>query len=109
MRVKIYQIGRETDRYNLMFRNLEFALEKSNGRIQEDTYELVYEGDVPAKNLEGVFYIFNEAHPAGYRGRSLTTSDIVEVVGAGTFFCDSFSFEKIPFDGSKCQWRKFDE
>ena len=108
MKIKIYQIGPETDRYDLMFMNLEFALKKSNGRINESTYELVYEGELKAKNLEDVFFIFNNAHPAGYRGRSLSTSDIVEVEGAGAFFCDSFGFQKIKFDGKKCKWRKFD-
>ena len=52
MKIKIYQIGPETDRYDLMFMNLEFALKKSNGRINESTYELVYEGEVKVKNLE---------------------------------------------------------
>lgn len=109
MKIKIYQIGLETDRYDLMFMNLEFALKKSNGRIEERTYEVVYEGEVQANDLEDIFYIFNNAHPEGYRGRSLSISDIVEIEGMGTFFCDSFGFEKIKFDGSKCKGRKFDE
>lgn len=109
MKIKIYQIGPEIDEQGLMYMNLSFALKKSNGHIKESTYELVYEGEVKSKNLEDVFYIFNNAYPAGYRGRSLSTSDIVEVEGTGTFFCDCFGFEKIKFDGSKCKWRKFDE
>ena len=109
MKIKIYQIGPKTDIYGLMFVNLEFALKKGNGHIKESIYELVYEGEVQTKSLEDIFYIFNMARPADYRGRSLSVSDIVEVDETGAFFCDSCGFQEIKFDGSKCQWRKFDE
>ena len=42
MRVKLFQIAPEKDRYNLMFMNYEFTM--NHGGIHEDTYELVFDG-----------------------------------------------------------------
>ena len=45
--------------------------------------------------------MFNLDHPDGYRGRSLSVSDVVEVVGEekSTFhFCDSIGFREVDFD-----------
>ena len=33
------------------------------------------------RHLEEVYQMFNLDHPDGYRGRSLSVSDVVEVVG----------------------------
>lgn len=108
MRIRIYQISTETDKYNLMFMNWDFALKKC-GHIRENTYELVYEGDVEAKNLEDLYTIFNRHLPSDYRGRSMSVSDIVEIIGDGFYFCDSFGFVRLDFDGTKCKRRVYDE
>jgi hypothetical protein len=47
--------------------------------------------------------MFNRNHPAEYCGRSLSVSDIVEVVSAqhtepGFYFCDSVGFQKVSFE-----------
>ena len=47
--------------------------------------------------------MFNLEHPEDYRGRSLSVSDVVEVVEAeavkpGFYFCDSVGFESVSFD-----------
>lgn len=52
--------------------------------------------------------IFNLEHPNGYRGRSMSVSDIVWMEGIGYWFCDSIGFRQIKFAGEKCCWRKFD-
>lgn len=71
-------------------------------------YELVFDGDLPAQTAEDVFRIFNLEHPNGYRGRSMSVSDIVWMEGIGYWFCDSIGFRQIKFAGEKCCWRKFD-
>lgn len=51
--------------------------------------------------LEEVYQMFNLDHPDGYQGRSLSVSDVVEVVGEekSTFhFCDSIGFREVDFD-----------
>lgn len=107
MKIKLFQIAPETDSNNLIFMNYEWAI--THGGIRESDYELVFDGEVDAKRLEDIFYIFNKKHPEGYRGRSMTTSDIVWAEGLGTFFCDSFGFKQLKkFKDDKCPWRKFD-
>ena len=87
MKIKIYQISTEKDKRNLLFMGFEFT--QRHGGVDPTEYELVFEGEVEAKHLETVYYIF-----AGYRGRSISVSDVV-VTEAGAFFCDSFGFTKL--------------
>lgn len=106
MRVKLFQIAPEKDRYSLMFMNYEFTMRKAG--IRESTYELVFDGELDAKRLDDIFYIFNCQLPEGYRGRSMSVSDVVWAEGLGTFFCDSVGYKPIKFKQGKCPWRKFD-
>jgi len=102
MKVRIYQINYELDRRYLAYQDLETVLARSNGKIPAQIYDCVYEGELDAKDLEDVFYILNEAKPADYRTRSLSVSDVVEVVHSeeksSFYFCDTFGFQPFPFD-----------
>jgi len=40
----------------------------------------VYEGEINCSDLEEVYRMFNLNHPEGYHGRSLSVSDVVEVI-----------------------------
>ena len=104
MKIKLYQIAPEKDDKNLMFMGYKFTV--LHGGINADSYELVFDGDLPVQTAEDVFRIFNLEHPNGYRGRSMSVSDIVWMEGIG--FCDSVGFRQIKFAGEKCCWRKFD-
>ena len=106
MKVKLYQIAPEKDKHNLMFMNHEFTM--AHQGICPDTYEIVFDGELDTKYLEIIYGIFNGNFPDGYKGRSMSVSDIVWAEGLGTFFCDSFGFKQIMVDMSKCPWRKFD-
>lgn len=106
MKVKLFQIAPEKDRNNLMFMNYEFTME--HGGICESTYELVFDGNLDVKRLDNIFYIFNCELPVGYRGRSMSVSDVVWAEGLGTFFCDSVGYKPIEFKQEQCPWRKFD-
>ena len=103
MNVKIYQINTESDTSNIAFLDYDSLVkrqgtEKVNGAV----YDLVFEGDVDCKDLEDVYRMFNLDIPAGYRGRSLSVSDVVEVKdsdGSSTFhYCDMFGFKDVEFD-----------
>ena len=104
MKVRIYQIVPELDEKHLMFRDLQTILSKSNGKIPEAIYECVYEGELEAKQLEDVFYILNCDFPQDYHARSLSVSDVVEMVKSDNdssfYFCDSFGFHPFPFNKS---------
>ena len=79
MKIRLYQIAPEKDDKNLMFMGYEFTV--LHGGINADCYELVFDGDLPVQTSEDVFRIFNLEHPDGYRGRSMSVSDIVWMAG----------------------------
>ena len=102
MKLRIYQIAPELDAKHLMFRDLQTIFTQSNGKIPEEIYEMVYEGEVEAQTLEDVYRIFNCAQPNDYHARSLSVSDVVEVINTpdtrAFYFCDSLGFKLVAFD-----------
>ncbi len=109
MKIAIYQINADRDGHNVMFIN-HANLVKFQGTqdIESSIYDKVFEGEVASKNLEQVYEMFNLNHPDGYRGRSLSVSDVVEIVdaenGKSTFhFCDSFGFAEVDFHPDECR------
>lgn len=106
MLISIYQINLERDTERVAFFGLE-QLQKLYGKtaINGSIYDEVFYGDVDAETLEDVYGMFNLRHPEGYTGRSLSVSDIVEVIdGAeqtGCFFCDTVGFKKVKFELGK--------
>lgn len=102
MNIAIYQVNMDRGNDNVAFMNYE-KLERFQGSaaINGKIYDKVFEGEVSCGNLEEVYQMFNINHPDGYRGRSLSVSDIVEVVSEGKstfYFCDSIGFKEIDFD-----------
>lgn len=109
MNIRIYQINRNRDVNNVAFDGMEL-LERIHGskEIDSSIYDKVYDGEADCQSLEGVFGMFNTAYPSDYRGRSLSVSDVVEIVEAenvkpGFYFCDSIGFERVPFEPEKAQ------
>lgn len=48
--------------------------------------------------LEDLFTLFNLNHPSDYTGRSLSVSDVVEIVrkdGSRYYYCDCFGWKRI--------------
>ena len=115
MKIRIYQINLERDIMRVAFASYD-QLEEMTGSpvaIDSSIYDLVYEGEADCQDLEDVFQVFNLHHPLDYGGRSLSVSDIVEVIEAetdadnncslghpvepGFFYCNSFGFKKVSF------------
>ena len=82
MNIAIYQINPDRDENNVAFLNCE-NLERFQGSaaLRSEIYDKVFEGEVECGTLEEVYQMFNIGQPDGYRGRSLSVSDVVEVVG----------------------------
>ena len=95
MKVKVYQMMPEKDHRNLKFMSLDFV--SCHGGVDASEYELIFDGEVNARDLEDVYVIFNDyaKMPAGYRGHSLSVSDVV-VTDDGAYFCDKRGFAKLP-------------
>lgn len=106
MRIRIYQIEPELDRHNLLFRNLEAVAAVCKDMPPADAYACVFDGEVEADSLEGLYTIFNIQHPPGYRGRSMFVSDVVGIcvseAESAFYYCDSFGFARVQFDKALC-------
>jgi len=109
MKIRIYQIDVDQDDKFVCFRSLDTMLKKHSGKIPLQIYFNAYEGDVDAKMLEDVFYIFNAKHPVDYRARSLSVSDVVEVMDdperSSFYYCDTIGFKRIGFDPARIAGR----
>jgi len=101
-KVSIYQVIAEIDQGNLLFKSYDQFKKKGFAKPPAKIYETVYSGDVKAKNLSDIFRIFNTAFPSDYTGRSLTTSDVIEIKHNPSYseyyFCDMVGFKKVEFE-----------
>lgn len=109
MKIKIYQVNMDRDTNRVAFTGYE-NLEKFQGSPEIDSkiYDKVFEGEVNCFTLEKLYQIFNTEHPTGYKGRSMSVSDVVEVIDGTTRkscfnFCDSVGFQKVSFEPDKTQ------
>ena len=107
MEVKIYQINSDRDTDGYKFMGMDWV-KKHWGEhgVDSEIYDKVYEGTINGSTLEDVFCTFNFERPVGFKGHSLSVSDIVEVIQSsetepGFYFCDSVGFQKVEFDTSR--------
>ena len=105
----IYQINVDRDAANVCFIGME-SLEKIKGtkEVNAAAYDRVYDGKMDCISLENIYQKFNVDHPADYKGRSLSVSDVVEIresdtLNPGFYFVDSIGFKSISFDKSLCK------
>ena len=105
----IYQINTDRDDNRICFLGLD-TLERFQHSKEVDPvlYDRVYDGKLDCNSLETIYEKFNINHPADYKGRSLSVSDVVEIresdtLNPGFYFVDSIGFKSIPFDKSLCK------
>ena len=105
----IYQINTDRDNNRVCFLGLD-TLERFQHSKEVDPvlYDRVYDGKLDCSSLETIYEKFNIDHPADYKGRSLSVSDVVEIRGSDTlnpgfYFVDSVGFKTIFFDKSLCK------
>lgn len=109
MNIRIYQVNMKRDTNNVAFMRYEL-LEKLQGSqaVNAKIYDKVFDGEVDCQTLEDVYQMFNLNHPEGYKDRSLSVSDVVEVMEDPMhphcfYFCDSVGFKPIDFEPKDCQ------
>lgn len=107
MDIKIYQINLSRDDDRIAFLgHSQLERFQESAEVNSGIYDKVFEGAVEADTLEGVYRMFNCDCPDGFRGHSLSVSDVVEIVGdkdAGFYFCDSIGFQRVEFDPDQAQ------
>lgn len=96
---RVYQL---TDKgCQFRFRSYEHVKALGLTAPPESLYHVVYDGYLHTEDPEEIFYILNCRHPEGYKGWSLSTSDIIELYDAVQsvfYYCDSFCFQEVPFE-----------
>ena len=97
----IYQINTDRDDNRICFLGLD-TLERFQHSKEVDPvlYDRVYDGKLDCNSLETIYEKFNIDHPADYKGRSLSVSDVVEIresdtLNPGFYFVDSIGFKSL--------------
>lgn len=107
MKITLYQIVPELDNNYLIFRDLKYIRLACGNKIPAEIYRSVYCGELNIQTPEEAFAVFNITHPAGFRGRSMSVSDVVEFSSASTsstfYFCDVIGCPEVEFDKSKAK------
>lgn len=96
--IRIWQLKAESD-FELRFRPYDEIL-KISGEPDIKNYEVVYDGELETNDLESIYTKFNMEHPYGFKGHSLSISDVVELYdedGSGFHYVDKFGFREIGF------------
>ena len=107
MEIRIYQINSDRDTDGYKFMGMDWVKKHWGEQgVDSEIYDKVYEGTIDGSSLEDVFCTFNFSRPVGFKGHSLSVSDIVEVIQSsetepGFYFCDSIGFQKVGFDTSR--------
>ena len=97
--VTILQISEQSkDAHFKMFSSLRM-LKHLGLKITFEDYNEVWHGSMDIEDAEDVFMRLQGKKPEGYKGHSLSVSDIVIIDGT-TFFCDEIGFKKITLSKS---------
>lgn len=100
---ELYQIKNGEEHRDYRFSSLRM-LKHLQLQVNQQHYEKVYSGNVESNGsvgevLESLYEKFNLQHPADYRNRSMSVSDIVVLHENGVdtaHFCDSVGFVEVP-------------
>lgn len=92
MRTTIYQLHENANRY-LTFASLDMV-KRMGLKVKHENYKVVYDGDLDAEDPEDVYVALQGRKPEGYRGHSLSVSDVIEF-GGRFFYCDSYGFVEL--------------
>lgn len=108
LNINIYQIDIRRDEKRIAFMNLD-SMERitDSSSIDSSSYDLIFSGEVDCRNLEEIFQKFNLDQPCDFFGRSLSVSDVVEVIdrqGQSEFFyCDDIGFKRVEFNSDQAK------
>jgi len=111
MKIRIYQVSLERDGISgsdsggMAFCSYEHNMKKGTLKYSYG-YNKVYEGEVETDSLEELYGIFNIDIPDDFYGRSLSVSDVVEIIESdscepGFYYCDTVGFKQISFNPSE--------
>lgn len=102
MKIEIYQIDTDIDYDGVCFRPYD-ELEDLQGTTEIDSsiYMKVFSGEVNCNSLDDVYQKFNIGYPTGYKGRSMSVSDVIAVTDeyeTKFYYCDTYEYIDIKFE-----------
>ncbi|WMI82468.1 YodL domain-containing protein [Anaerotignum sp. MB30-C6] len=106
--VRIWQLKADSD-FSMRFISFDEFKEKF-GEPSKDNFEVVFDGSLPTNNIDAIYEICNINHPDGYKGHSLSMSDVVELYdesGSEFHYVDQFGFREVDFEAQE-QTQAFD-
>lgn len=94
--IKVFQIKYNENEPQTHFRMFESlaTLKRHNMQFDFKYYKEVYSGLINADNVEDIYRLLQFEKPNGYKGHSLSVSDIVLIDGK-YMFCDSYGFTDV--------------
>lgn len=109
---RVFQLTREGIRvHDFAFRGADFLRKAGYQQPPADSYQLVYDGELIHPRewtekavLERIYEHCNDDLPEGYRGHSLSMSDVVELYDGDNrdfFYCDEHGFTPVKFDADQ--------
>ncbi len=107
VKYSILQMRACDENRDYLFASKDFLLgfEETSFPPPEEIYECVHTASQPKFDPQELSWIFNTCHPKDYRGRSLSTSDIIQFKFTNgmtlNLFCDSFGYVAIDFSQEK--------
>ena len=95
--IRLHQMKHTEQTKPYIFENSLYVKGKNDNKIPYSQYEVVYEGKLDAQEPDDVFVLFNIGQkPDGYKGRSMSVSDIVEFEYGGElsifYYCEPVGF-----------------
>ncbi len=103
--LRLYQMVHNQNTRRFIFSDFNTVKQENGNRIPEELYECVYEGKLGVKFPEEAFTRFNISLPIGYKGRSMSVSDVIEFEYSDTqtvfYYCNPCGFAMIRFDKGK--------
>ena len=102
MNIEIYQIDTDVDFDGVCFRRYDELedLQRTTD-IDSSIYVKVFSGEVDCKDLNEAYMKFNLYQPSGYKGRSMSISDVIAVKDENEtkyYYCDSYEFIDVKFE-----------
>ena len=98
-RFGIYQLKDTEEARDIHFMGMDY-LESKGIAVTKENYDLLYTAPLEGgTSLEDIYTHFNIAHPADFRGHSLSVSDVVVLHQNGentSHYVDSFGYREVP-------------
>ena len=103
LNIRLYQMKHNEQTRQYIFEDSLYVKMKNDDKIPFEQYEKVFDGKLKVNKPDDVFTLFNIGmKPNGYKGRSMSVSDIVEFEYGGElsifYYCEPVGFSIVKIE-----------